>query len=350
MGWQWVPTKAAASGGNTWDKATYVVSKIAPTPTPVDKEHDDGVGWFGKIWNGIKDFGSGAWDEVKRMVGGIVNIINIIRNPGRAAKGLWYGIKHPTALWQAFIQPYIKDWQSGHPLRAVGRATVFLLPLLLSGGSSVAGEAGELGEAAAAAGEAGELGEAAAAAGEAGELGEAAAAAGEAGEATSAAGEASELGGAVSEELSPASKWLRLGGRVPGHPNAVIIKSKTHQLDALVYEERALNKPVRWFEIKVNGVGFDWYEGDTLLDAKFAGETKSFYDLTRPEQFIQDIAASRIRKQLREQLEALEGSTFKRIEWRVADPKVAEALKKFVSQEFPDEYEAGKIVIEYVAP
>ena len=117
-----------------------------------------------------------------------------------------------------------------------------------------------------------------------------------------------------------------------------------------MYEAKALNKPEPWLEVEVNGVGFDWFEGDTLVDAKLAGETKSFYDLTRPEEFIQDIAANRIRKQLREQLEALEGSTFKRIEWRVADPKVAEALKKFVSRKFPDEYEAGKIVIEYVAP
>ena len=46
-------------------------------------------------------------------------------------KGLWHGITHPPELWEAFKQPYVEAWESGHPGQAIGRGVVFVGSILL---------------------------------------------------------------------------------------------------------------------------------------------------------------------------------------------------------------------------
>jgi hypothetical protein len=108
-----------------------------------------------------------------------------------------------------------------------------------------------------------------------------------------------------------------------------------------------LNKPDPNVEIEVNGVKFDWYEGDTLLDAKHAGEIGSWYDLSKTDRFTKGVKIPDVQSQLERQLKALKGSSFERIEWRVADPKVAEVLEDFVKKNFRNEFARGQIKITY---
>ena len=116
---------------------------------------------------------------------------------------------------------------------------------------------------------------------------------------------------------------------VEGHPDAKIVRSKTPVGSAREYEARVLNKPDPDVEIEVNGVKFDWYEGDTLLDAKHAGESRSWYDVSKPDEFTRNFKVKDVRQQAQRQVNALQGSTFTHIEWRVADPKVAKVLEEF---------------------
>jgi len=64
-----------------------------------------------------------------------------------------------------------------------------------------------------------------------------------------------------------------------------------------------------------------------LTDAKNAGEVRSWYDVGQSDPFtmrykIPDIVAGAGR-----QVRAIEGTSFTRIEWRVADSSVADALQ-----------------------
>ncbi len=103
-------------------------------------------------------------------------------------------------------------------------------------------------------------------------------------------------------------------------------------------------------EIEVNGVKFDWYEGNTLLDAKHVGNPRqSFFDLRRQEPFMQEVAGKKIAAELQRQLNALSNSSFERIEWRVSDAQIAQALEKYVKNlpTFRPAFETGKIVITF---
>ncbi len=126
--------------------------------------------------------------------------------------------------------------------------------------------------------------------------------------------------------------------------------SKAERRPAREYEARALNKPDPSVEIEVNGVKFDWYEGNTLLDAKHVGNPRqSFFDLRRQEPFIQEVAGKKIAAELQRQLNALSNSSFERIEWRVSDAQIAQALEKYVKNlpTFRPAFETGKIVITF---
>ena len=145
---------------------------------------------------------------------------------------------------------------------------------------------------------------------------------------------------------SAAPDWLRLGNTVPGHPDAVIVRSRTTQADARLYEWRVFNKPDPQVEIKVGNVSFDWYEGNTLLDAKFAADgEKSIYNLSRQDGFIQNVKEPEIRKKIKDQLAVLQNSSFTQVEWVVSDPTVKEALEQYIRREFQDAYDDGLIKI-----
>jgi hypothetical protein len=68
------------------------------------------------------------WEEGKDMVMGLVNLVT---DPIGTAKGLWHGITHPGELWEAFKQPYVEAWESGHPGQAIGRGVMFVGSILL---------------------------------------------------------------------------------------------------------------------------------------------------------------------------------------------------------------------------
>ena len=148
------------------------------------------AGGAGGFLSGVGDFFSGAWSELKDMAGGLWQMVT---DPVGSAKGLWFGVTHPSALWDAFKKPYVDAWESGHPWQAVGRGTLFI-------GSVVIGTKGldKLGKIAGVTGKAGELGRA----GEVADI----ARAGEAADAARLA-EAARAG-----ELSEAGKVGRVAG------------------------------------------------------------------------------------------------------------------------------------------
>jgi len=78
---------------------------------------------FGTALGHVGDFFVGMWEEGKDMVTGLVSLVT---DPVGAAKGLWHGITHPGELWEAFKQPYVEAWESGHPGQAIGRGVMFV--------------------------------------------------------------------------------------------------------------------------------------------------------------------------------------------------------------------------------
>src|SRR4030067_1540118 len=64
----------------------------------------------------VGDFFVGMGEEGKDMVLGLYNLVT---DPIGTAKGLWHGITHPPELWEAFKQPYVEAWGSGHPAPAL---------------------------------------------------------------------------------------------------------------------------------------------------------------------------------------------------------------------------------------
>jgi WXG100 family type VII secretion target len=83
---------------------------------------------LGSALGHVGDFFVGMWEEGKDMVMGLYNLVT---DPIGTAKGLWHGITHPGELWEAFKQPYVEAWESGHPGQAIGRGVVFVGSILL---------------------------------------------------------------------------------------------------------------------------------------------------------------------------------------------------------------------------
>jgi len=83
---------------------------------------------LGTAWGHVADFFIGMWEEGKDMVTGLVNLVT---DPVGTAKGLWHGITHPGELWEAFKQPYVEAWESGHPGQAIGRGVMFVGSIVL---------------------------------------------------------------------------------------------------------------------------------------------------------------------------------------------------------------------------
>lgn len=176
---------------------------------------DKSEGFFGKALGFVGDLFKGAGSELVDMVKGIGHLI---AHPIDTAKGLWYGINHPGELWDAFKKPFVDDWESGHPGKAIGRGLMFVGSLLLGTKGAdkalkairvgkVAGEAGELGKVGEVAGTAGKLGEAGEVAGTTGKIGEVAGTTGKVGEAAGVAAKAGEL-------IVPAGRTLSAGEQV----------------------------------------------------------------------------------------------------------------------------------------
>ncbi len=76
----------------------------------------------------VGDFFGGLWDEGKDMVTGLVNMV---AHPIDTAKGIAHAVTHPGEFWDAFKQPYVEAWESGHPWRAIGRGTMFVGSMLI---------------------------------------------------------------------------------------------------------------------------------------------------------------------------------------------------------------------------
>ncbi|MCG8352466.1 MAG: WXG100 family type VII secretion target, partial [Chloroflexales bacterium] len=71
----------------------------------------------------VGDFFGGMWDEGKDMVTGVWTMVT---NPVDTAKGIWHAVTHPDEFWEAFKQPYVEAWESGHPWQAIGRGVMFV--------------------------------------------------------------------------------------------------------------------------------------------------------------------------------------------------------------------------------
>ena len=83
---------------------------------------------LGSALGHVGDFFVGMWEEGRDMVMGLYNLVT---DPIGTAKGLWHGITHPGELWEAFKQPYVEAWESGHPGQAIGRGVMFVGSILL---------------------------------------------------------------------------------------------------------------------------------------------------------------------------------------------------------------------------
>jgi WXG100 family type VII secretion target len=70
----------------------------------------------------VGDFFGGMWDEGKDTVTGLANMV---AHPIDTAKGIAHAVTHPGEFWDAFKQPYVEAWESGHPWRAIGRGVMF---------------------------------------------------------------------------------------------------------------------------------------------------------------------------------------------------------------------------------
>jgi len=104
----------------------------------------------------VGDFFVGMWEEGKDMVMGLYNLVT---DPIGTAKGLWHGITHPGELWEAFKQPYVEAWESGHPGQAIGRGVMFVGSILLgTKGADKAAKAAKAARAARVSTEAAEVG------------------------------------------------------------------------------------------------------------------------------------------------------------------------------------------------
>ena len=111
---------------------------------------------LGSALGHVGDFFVGMWEEGKDMVMGLYNLVT---DPIGTAKGLWHGITHPGELWEAFKQPYVEAWESGHPGQAIGRGVMFVGSILLgTKGADKAAKAAKAARAARVSTEAAEVG------------------------------------------------------------------------------------------------------------------------------------------------------------------------------------------------
>ncbi|NPA72497.1 MAG: hypothetical protein GXO35_06680 [Gammaproteobacteria bacterium] len=76
---------------------------------------------------GAKNIVSGFGDELKNMV---VGISDLAQHPIETVR---YIVTHSKEVGQAFVAPYVEDWQNGRRWRAIGRGTAFALPFFLGG-------------------------------------------------------------------------------------------------------------------------------------------------------------------------------------------------------------------------
>jgi WXG100 family type VII secretion target len=51
----------------------------------------------------------------------VLGIVNAVLHPIDSLNGLAYAITHPVEMWEAIKEPYVEDWENGHPARAIGR-------------------------------------------------------------------------------------------------------------------------------------------------------------------------------------------------------------------------------------
>ena len=161
-----------------------------------------GGGILSQIGGFFADLGIGAVSELWDMAKGIGNIVI---HPWETVKGLAYGVTHPGELFDALTKPFVDDWTSGHPGRAIGRGVIFIGSFFVGAGEADAvATAGKAGEAATTAGRLGEAGEAASRAGRLGDLGEV----GKVGEVAETGGRAGRIG-----ESGKLGETAETGGR-----------------------------------------------------------------------------------------------------------------------------------------
>lgn len=192
------------------------------------------LGFVGDLFKGA---GSELWDMAK-------GIGHLIRHPIDTAKGIWYGVTHPSELWDAFKKPFVDDWESGHPGKAIGRGIMFVGSLLLgTKGAEKVLKAVRAGEVASTAGKAGELGKAGEVASTTGKIGEAGEIAGGVAKTAEAAGTASKAG----RLIVPTGRTLSAGEQVI----ADLLVGEGRTVEALA--ESTVNS-VRTADFMVDGV------------------------------------------------------------------------------------------------
>jgi hypothetical protein len=130
----------------------------------------------------------------------------------------------------------------------------------------------------------------------------------------------------------------RSGDPVPGKTGIEITRSKTTGKNAIDYESQVTGKPYPDLEIEIHNVpntktgrvGFDWYIGDTLLDAKYVGKG-SVYDLSRPEPFIHNSVERQLLDEAYRQTQALLATDqFTTIEWWVSNQNSASLIQNLL--------------------
>ncbi|MCE9646707.1 MAG: hypothetical protein K8S20_11975 [Chloroflexi bacterium] len=140
----------------------------------------------------------------------------------------------------------------------------------------------------------------------------------------------------------------KVGDSVPEKPGIEYTYGRTKKQNALDYEVRVTDRPYRNLEILIKDVdtpsgevAFDWYKGDTLIDAKFADGNGYKLDLNASwQQGIKD----KLLDEAARQLKALDAtSQFTEIEWWVSDKDAARQLQKFLNAN-----DFGAITVKWV--
>ncbi len=155
----------------------------------------------------VGDLFVGAGHELWDMGAGLVSLVT---NPIGILKGLGQAVMHPGQLLDALVKPFVEDWKSGHPGRAIGRGIIFVGSFFIGAGeakaAASAGKAGEAMSAAAKIAEAAEAAKAAEVAAKAAELAKATEAARAAAAAEAAAQAARVAEAAEAARLAEAAK------------------------------------------------------------------------------------------------------------------------------------------------
>src|SRR5206468_9220861 len=97
-------------------------------------------GFFKSVGRHAGDFVVGAGKELFSIGKGLViTVASPAYAAYEAAKGLWHLANNPRSVWEAFKQPYIEAWKSGHPFEAIGRGYIFVGSLFVGGAEAKAG-------------------------------------------------------------------------------------------------------------------------------------------------------------------------------------------------------------------